>query len=526
MALFRLKSNAMKPITRVVIVGGGTAGWITAGTLAAKLSQDRSKGLTITLIESPTIPAVGVGEGTWPTMRTTLKNMGVAETDFIRQCHATFKQGARFARWVTGDESDAYYHPLVEPAGFKKVNLATHCLERDTIGSFSRRVSPQDALCDAGKPPKSICTPEYAGLVNYAYHLDAAAFSNFLKAHCQNALGVRLIEDDVIEVLRAENGDISAVRSQGHGCVEGDLFIDCTGFRALLLGEALGVPFRSCQSILPNNAALAVQVPYSSELTPIASHTISTAQANGWIWDIGLQHRRGVGYVYSDEHESDALAYDTLVKYLGQTKSDFSSSPVRKIAITPGHRALFWKHNCVAVGLSAGFLEPLEASALVLVEVSASMLAEQFPRSREAMHVLRERFNDTFLYRWARIIDFLKLHYVLTQRQDSEYWRRQAAMDAVPDSLLSLLTLWRYQAPWHDDFDRAVEVFPAASYQYVLYGMQFKTRPDVLGVPCTESARASRLFREVNEDTSRLLASLPSHRELIDKIHRFGLQKI
>lgn len=514
------------PVTSIVIVGGGTAGWITAGTLAAKLQNESSSGISVTLVESPNIPIIGVGEGTWPTLRSTLKKMGIREADFIRECNVSFKQGAKFAKWTTGADDDYYYHPLILPKGFSSINLAPHWLENNHGKSFSEAVCPQDYLCEQGLAPKQITTPEYAGVANYAYHLDAGAFSEFLKKHCINNLSVKHILDDVTQINSADNGDIASVSTKENGNLEGDLFIDCTGFKSLLLGEHFGVPFRSCKDVLFIDKALAVQAPYADEESPIASHTISTAQDAGWIWDIGLSTRRGVGHVYSSAHTSEEQAHEKLRDYLRPTVPDIDTLNVRKIEITPGHRERFWEKNCVAVGLSAGFLEPLEASALVLVEISAAMIADQLPATREAMDIVGKRFNSTFRYRWDRIIDFLKLHYILSQRTDNPFWIDNRDPNTIPDSLQELMTLWQYQYPWHDDFDRAVEVFPAASYQYVLYGMGFKTQSSHIGMSSQIKKTAQQYFQHNQQEAKQLISSLPSNRELLKKINQYGLQRI
>ena len=514
------------PVVSVVIVGGGTAGWLTAGTLAARLKESSAAPVNITLVESPNVPIIGVGEGTWPTMRNTLRKMGVRETDFVRACNVSFKQGAKFARWATGEERDFYYHPLILPAGFQETNLAPHWLDDDRGRSFSQAVCPQDYLCEQGLAPKKITTPEFAGVANYAYHLDAGTFSAFLRDHCVEKLGVNHVQDDVTAVNPAENGDIASVSTGHHGDLQGDLFVDCTGFRSLLLGKHFGVPFVSKKDVLFIDTALAVQVPYAQCDSPIASHTISTAQDAGWVWDIGLSSRRGVGHVYSSAHTSEERATEQLRDYLRDTGADLDALSFRKIPIEPGHRAKFWERNCVAIGLSAGFLEPLEASALLLVEISGAMLAEQFPANRRAMEVVARRFNDTFLYRWDRIIDFLKLHYVLSERTDTAFWTDNRDPASVPDSLREMIEFWRYQYPWHDDFDRAAEVFPAASYQYVMYGMGFRTEVSHLEMSAQKKEAAQQYFRQNERDIQQLTASLPSNRELLQKIDQFGLQRV
>ena len=510
-------------IQSVVIVGGGTAGWLTAGVIAARHQGRRQAGFSVTLVESPNIPIIGVGEGTWPTLRSTLQNMGVSETDFFRHCNAAFKQGAKFARWTTGADNDAYYHPLMLPQAFTQINLAPHWLAENHGRSFCESVCPQGQLCDDGLAPKMITTPEYQAVVNYAYHLDAGKFAAFLQRHCTEKLGVRHVLADVTAVKQTERGDIASVATQQAGDIAGDLFIDCTGFASLLLGKTLEVPFKSCSDVLFCDAALALQVPYESENAPMASHTISTAQSAGWIWDIGLPTRRGTGYVYSTRHSSDEAAHEALMRYLGPAHAHLTP---RKIAIRAGHREIFWKNNCVAVGIAAGFLEPLESSAIVLIELSAKLIAEQLPANREVMDIVAARFNEVTHYRWGRIIDFLKLHYVLTQRQDHAFWKDNLDPGTIPARLQNLLRLWKYQSPWFfDEFDRLEEVFPAASYQYVLYGMGFRTEVDPLDNLGTR-ATAAKLLSENISMTQRMRAQLPKNRDLTAKIVEHGLQTI
>ncbi|WP_020208685.1 tryptophan halogenase family protein [Gilvimarinus chinensis] len=515
-----------QPIQSIVIVGGGTAGWLSAGVIAARLNATQEKPVKVTLIESPNIPIVGVGEGTWPTMRNTLKKMGVRETDFIRECHVSFKQGAKFARWHTGKTEDAYYHPLILPQGFNHINLAPHWQVQPRGTSFSQAVCPQDALCERSLAPKMITTPEYQGLANYAYHLDAGAFSNFLTRHCTETLGVQHILDEVVGIKTANNGDISALLTESGAELAADLFIDCTGFKSKLLGEHYQIPFKSCSDILFADTALAVHLPYQQPDTEIASHTISTAQSAGWIWDIGLASRRGVGHVFASRYTDRDSAYRELAEYAAQTGHKLDNLSVREIPITPGHREKFWHKNCVAVGLSAGFLEPLEASALVLVEISADFIASQLPANRAVMDTVARRFNRTFHYRWERIIDFLKLHYMLTVRDDNDFWIDNRDPVSIPDSLHELIELWRYHPPWDNDFDHATEVFPAASYQYVLYGMGFHTQAHPAGLSAQQKQLAKQAFAKNIEMTQKLASVLPGNRELINKIYRHGLATV
>ena len=302
-------------IRHIVIVGGGSAGWLTAGLLASThrhASDDPADALRITLIESPDVPTIGVGEGTWPSMRDTLRRIGVRETDVVRECDAVFKQGSKFARWVHDEDGDAYHHPFSLPQDFLDADLVSGWMAREGRAAYAALASVQPHLCEAGRAPKQFSTPEFAGVANYAYHLDAAKLGAFLRRHCVDTLGVRHVADHMVEVVSREDGDIAAVRTREHGDIAGDLFIDCTGLRALLIGGHFGVGMVDCREVLFNDRALAVQVPYADAAAPIACHTISTAQRHGWTWDIGLSARRGVGYVHSSAHASDAEAEAVL----------------------------------------------------------------------------------------------------------------------------------------------------------------------------------------------------------------------
>ncbi|WP_229792404.1 tryptophan halogenase family protein [Cognatilysobacter bugurensis] len=513
-------------IRDIVIVGGGSAGWLTAAVVAAAHRADTPGGLRVTVVESPTVGAIGVGEGTWPTMRDTLRGIGVSEADFLRECDASFKQGSEFRGWVTGAADDRYFHPFMLPHGYTQADLVSGWLQRHPQHAFAPLVSVQPHLCMRSRAPKQPATPEYAAVANYAYHLDAGRFGEFLRRHCVERLGVTHVSDHVVSVTSAENGDIAAIELAQRGSLSGDLFVDCTGMQSLLLGRHCGVGFIDQQHVLFNDCALAVQVPHADARAEIASHTVSTAQRNGWVWDIGLPTRRGIGHVYSSAHTDDAAAEAELRAYVAASGGPDDMPAPRKLTFRPGYRERFWHRNCVAIGLSAGFIEPLEASAIALVELSAAMLSEQMPATREDMDRVAHRFNDSFRYRWERVIDFLKLHYVLSRRNDTAFWRDHRADGSIPDRLHELLALWRYRSPSRYDFVRVDEVFPSASYQYILYGMGF--RPDAAARPArpAELDVADARFREAADLTRRMLAGLPGHRDLITHITQHGLPKI
>jgi flavin-dependent dehydrogenase len=499
----------------IVIVGGGTAGWLTAALLAKQHSQS----VKITLIESSTIPTVGVGEGTWPSMRTTLQKIGISETEFIIKCNATFKQASKFVNWIA-NSNDEYYHPFTAPVGQGKLDIAAYWQASES--SFCDAVTFQSMLCREGIAPKSIANREYETIANYGYHLDAGKFAELLKTHSVQTLGVNHVIGNVTAVKQDKIGNISAVETDPAGEIEGQFFVDCSGFKSLLFGEALKVPFIPKNDVLLSDTALAMQVPYENPQQPIACQTISTAQEAGWIWDIGLQQRRGIGYVYSSEFASEEQAIATLKKYVGPQADDLK---IRKINFKTGHREIFWKNNCVAVGLASGFLEPLEASALMLVETSANFIADQLPLTSDEMLPISRRFNKVFQAKWRGIIDFLKLHYVLSRR-DEPFWQANKQPNSIPDSLSELLALWKYRSPNEYDFLQTYEAFSAESYAYVLYGAGYKTDYTLAAHLHNQKQRAQKLFNMKRQQSEQLAFRLPRHRELINQIAQQGFAKL
>lgn len=517
-----MKSEVTTVVRRLVVLGGGSAGWLTAATLAAELGGSGPDAMQVTLIESPDVPSIGVGEGTWPTMRATLHRIGLSEVDLVRECDAAFKQGSRFDGWLHGGGADdRYYHPFTLPHGPGDTEFAAAWLQGAREQPFAASVGPQAQLCDAHLAPKQTTTPDFGGVMNYGYHFDAVKLGRLLQRHATTRLGVRHVVDHFTAVRSRENGDIAALATRSHGDIEGDLFIDCSGLASLLIGQHYGVALRSERGVLFNDSALAVQVPHPQAHAPLASATIATAHAEGWTWDIGLPTRRGLGFVYSSGHTDDAAAERALMAHLDRNGIEPGDMAPRRLRFSPGYREQFWHRNCVAVGLAAGFIEPLEASALALVELSAAFIRDEMPASRSDMDLVAKRFNEAFAYRWSRVIDFLKLHYVLSRRDDADYWRDHRNAASQPESLRELLQLWARRAPSRNDFYRVEEVFPAASYQYVLYGMQFE--PALRPLRADRLAAAQSCMKDVTTLTRRLLGGLPRHRDLIQHIHAHGM---
>lgn len=516
-------------INKVVIVGGGTAGWLTANHLAKQLSAKNSteSGVEIILVESPNIATIGVGEGTVPMMRKSLQQLGISETEFIQQCDVTFKQGIKFVDWLNNPrvESPQHYHHIFDYPVINELDNLTAYWLKGLAGddcSFVDAMAFQGKICDAGLAPKDITMPEFQGRSNYAYHLDAAKFAKLLTKNALNNLGVKHVLAEVNDVQCHSNGDIASLHTDTAGTICADLFVDCTGFQSLLLGKALGVKFIDKSDILFADHALAAQVPYENDQQSIPSFTISTAKENGWIWDIGLTQRRGTGYVYSSKHTNHDDAEKVLRQYLGHQGE---SASVRKIAMNIGYRETFWHKNCVAIGLSQGFVEPLEATGLLVFDATAKMLASQFPASREHMDIVAKQFNKRITASWEKVIEFIKLHYFLSKRDDSQFWIDNRDPSTCPEELLDRLALWKHQLPSSYDFNSGFDIFNLENYLYVLYGMQFDTNVDAFNYRFNQHKQAQKLFEKVDEHTQMLLKHLPQNRDLLNKIHRFGLQK-
>jgi flavin-dependent dehydrogenase len=508
-------------VRRIIVVGGGTAGWITVSLVAAE-HRESAHPPEVVLVESPDIPIIGVGEGTWPSMRTTLQKIGLAESALLSHCEASFKQGTRFTAWARLGDDSRYVHPFSLPAEYATLNLAEHWLATGGTTPFADFVTPQAAVIEAGLAPKQPATPEYAFNVNYGYHFDAGKFAKLLHEHAVARLGVRYVAGNLQQVALREDGDIDAIVLDTGERLGGDLFVDCTGQRALLIGRYPEAGLTSVKDVLFNDAAIAVQVPYTDPNQPLPSVTCATAVSSGWIWDIGLKTRRGVGHVYSSAHASEEQATATLRDYIGRVSpgTDLARLAFRRIPFEPGYRRRFWVGNCVAVGLSGGFIEPLEASALALIEQAATLISRQLPVNRETMTVVAKRFNEKMAYHWERVIEFLKLHYVLSQRDDNEYWRACRDPASCPASLRDKLLLWQQQAPWHDDAPRVDELFPSASYQYVLYGMGFRPAFQVARGAALrrDRERVARALQTNAEKARQMRKLLPANRQLLESL--------
>jgi flavin-dependent dehydrogenase len=501
----------------ILIVGGGTAGWLTAAYLARFFDVARNPRIRVTVLESPEIGIIGVGEGTFPTIRNTLRFIGIDEARFVRATTATFKQGIRFDNWVrspVAGRDDHFLHPFEAPFHSEGHSLVAYWLLQDerTRPSFAEAMSIQNRVAEAGRAPKGAGEGDFAGPLNYAYHFDATRVAEVLSEQAR-ALGVVHLQGLLTGAsLDPETGAIAHVVTREHGNLEADLYVDCSGFRAELIGGALNVPFRPVDDVLLTDRALACKLPYDVPDAPLPSYTVAAAHAAGWTWDIGLAGARGVGCVYSSAHMGDDEAARELERY---TKGRSLEVTARCIPFRAGYRTRPWEKNCVAVGLAGGFLEPLESTGVLMIEAAAAMIAELFPHNGPADGPAR-RFNELMAARYESIVAFLKLHYCLSRREEA-FWRDNAEASSIPDRLQDLLEQWRYRPPSRFDFVLDHESFAFFNYQYILYGMEFRTDLTPVRDEFPHADEAERIFERIRQFGDRAARDLPSHRAMVEQ---------
>jgi len=508
----------------LVIVGGGTAGWLTAAWLSSRLAtDDPDTAIGVTLVEASDIPPIGVGEATVPSIRGTMAAMGVDEFEFMRECDATFKHGIRFDQWcrTPADQPGEYfYHPFQRPVKAGYDSLAGYWLKG--VDPYNRlffdAVSVQPRVANAGFAPKRLNDPPYDGPLPYAYHLDAGKLAEFLKKLARKR-GVRHVLGKVQQIISSDDGAIQRLVLHNGEEISGDIFVDCTGFQSLLIGKHYGEGWNDLSRVLFCDKAIACQVPNLSPDQPIRPFTLATAQTAGWIWDIGLKNRRGTGHVYSSSHMSADEAEALLRGYIGEQARGGSSLEFRTLDLRVGYRHRQWRNNCIAVGLSAGFLEPLESTGIHLVELALYMLEKMLPRYF-AGGAPQARFNELMRNQYDISIDFVKLHYYLSSRTDSAFWRDNTAAESATAELREKMTAWAVGFPDIYDIRVVHSVFDHMGYQYIYFGMgRGSNSRSAMVMGHSNRQLAEKIFHTTYAAFDKAKSVLPNHREIIDRIH-------
>jgi flavin-dependent dehydrogenase len=460
----------MYPYRSIVVVGGGTAGWLAATYLQRTLGANPEFPLAITLVESAEIGVIGVGEATVPTLRHTMKLLNIPESALFKHADATLKNGIRFVGWRTGGDAgtDAFDHPFDAPVGLDGYPTMTHWLNLKQRGvevpDYAACGVVQTALYDKALSPKTMSSPNYEAPVPYGYHLDAVKLGALLK-DVAISRGVQHVVGEVVSVRRTEAG-IESVRLADGRVLAGDLFVDCSGFSGLLIGKALEVPWVSYADTLLCDRAVACPVPHARADGPLLSYTTATAQPAGWTWDIDLQSRRGTGYVYASAFATEAEAEATLRRHNGAG----GDVEARHLKMRVGRRARSWEQNCLSLGLASGFIEPLESTGIYLVEHAIQMFIDYLPTSDRSEQP-RKKYNSLMADLYDEIRDFVVMHYVLTQRTDTPFWRACVNEVKIPDTLADNLALWREKVPSNTDINRRLSLFSSANWFFILAGM-------------------------------------------------------
>lgn len=494
-------------IRKVVIVGGGTAGWMAAAMCARTL--DRAA-ISIQLIESEEIGIVGVGEATIPPIMTFNAMLGIGENQFMEATEATFKVGIEFVNW--GEIGERYIHPFGH-FGQELHGVPFHQLflrERGSGGQtsfFDYSIGVQAA--EAGKFVRA--APGAKSLIRdlvYAFHFDAALYGRYLRRYAE-ANGVRRIEGRIVDVrLDGEIGNVAAVRLADGSDVEGDLFLDCSGFRGLLIEQALGTGYEDWSHWLPCDSAVAAP---SENAGPLLPYTRSTAHRAGWQWRIPLRHRTGNGHVYASRHISDDEATSTLL-------ATMEGKPLvepRTLRFTPGRRKLAWNKNVIALGLAGGFVEPLESTSIHLVQAGLLRLNALFPDKRFDP-VERAEYNRMMQQQFEDVRDFIILHYHATRRDDSSFWNHVRTME-IPETLQSRLALWDGNGRC---FREGYELFTLPSWTAVLLGQGRTPRGYDPMANALDERKVAGWMDQVRQGITQTVDQLPTHAAFIEAMRQ------
>lgn len=493
----------------ITIVGGGASGWMTAIYLN-RLFNLQSPQVQIRLIESPDIGIIGVGEATVHSIRFFFAAMGLDEQELLRETNATFKTGIMFRNWMqpVAGKTHQYFHPFEQQQLGQQLDISSSWLvqQRYQFERYDQGVSLSAALAEAGHGPKSATSKPYQGVVAYGYHLDAAMLARFLKRKALEA-GVLHIEDTITDVTVAD-GNISAVHG-AKGSYSSDTFIDSTGFRSLLINKLKTDNWQSFSDALPCNKAVAIQraLPEGHSPNP---YTVATALSHGWVWQIDLTSRQGTGYVYDGNRLTKEQAEQELRDYLGWD-SDFIKCV--HLDMNVGCRKEFWVGNCIAVGLAGGFIEPLESTGLHLINLGARLLGTHLMQPKP-VQAIKDAYNKSMNGFYQDLKQFIVLHYCLSNRTDTEFWREMPGKAQLCAGLPEKLEIWKHKVcEYHDLAGGFATTFVDENYRYILYGMQHYPQ---LQYQSTELDK--QVFERLKQLSDRAVEVTLPHLEYLQKL--------
>lgn len=508
-------------VDHITILGGGSAGWLAAAMLAALLNR-RNDGpdIRLTLIESPRIPRIGVGEATTLNIRNTLVELNIDEKHFLKHTNGSFKCGVKFADWDrdASGRLTSFFHPFFAPGAIEGRSPAYHYLrmakEAAAPQSIHRLLTPGTPLLEDCKAPRRLEDKDYNGFIRYAYHLDAALFADYLKDFAI-AMGVEFIPDDVVDVKLDERGFVAALSLRERGAMPVEFVLDCSGFQGLVIRKALKEPFLSFSDHLLCDRAIPLQLDYpAAERGRLESFTTSTAISDGWVWKVPLYSRRGMGYVFSSKFTSDDRAIAQFMDYLGL---DQAPDDIRIIPMQIGRVRRNWVNNCVAIGLSGGFVEPLEATALHFMQSAVRRFVDHFP-DRRVSPELADAYNRITEGLYNEVRDIIALHYHCSTRDDTPFWKAVRHEVPVPDSLARRLALWKRKLPGPHDHAAPFTVFNEWSYIYILTGKGFFNDVEFPLESTVSEADFRQFVRVIERQQAELARLAPDHYALLTEM--------
>lgn len=507
-------------IESITIVGGGSSGWMTALYLN-KLYNHSKKTVEITLIESPDIPTVGVGEATVHSIRNYFAAMGLDEKELLRETNATLKTGIMFRNWMKPNADGStheYFHSFEQQNIARTLDISSAWVvdKRSENERYDEAVSLSSHLIKEGLSPKNVNSRPYEGVVPYGYHLDAIKMANYMAKKGVEA-GIIHIKSMVknIEVM----GDNITQIQTDKGSFTADLFIDCTGFKGFLINKVKNKHdnWQSFEDALPCNKAVAIQLEYSEEQQP-KPYTEATALSNGWVWQIDLVNRRGTGYVYDGNRLTKEEAEQELLAYHGICLESAKTKVLRTVHLDMhiGCVKEFWVGNCVAIGLSGGFIEPLESTGLHLINASARLLGTHLTGKNTPQSV-RNSYNKIMNGTYDDLKQFIVLHYCLTDRNDTEFWQDVAKTAQYCDGLEEKIATWQHKiCEYMDIAGGYITMFSDENYRAVLYGMNHFPN---LNIPSTSTENA-KLYQEFDKRVNQVTNLVMSHQDYLTNLHK------
>nr|6P00_A Chain A, Flavin-dependent tryptophan halogenase RebH [Lentzea aerocolonigenes]6P00_B Chain B, Flavin-dependent tryptophan halogenase RebH [Lentzea aerocolonigenes] len=530
-------SHMSGKIDKILIVGGGTAGWMAASYLGKALQGTAD----ITLLQAPDIPTLGVGEATMPNLQTAFFDfLGIPEDEWMRECNASYKVAIKFINWRTAGEGtseareldggpDHFYHPFGLLKYHEQIPLSHYWFDRlyrgKTVEPFDYACYKEPVILDANRSPRRL---DGSKVTSYAWHFDAHLVADFLRRFATEKLGVRHVEDRVEHVQRDANGNIESVRTATGRVFDADLFVDCSGFRGLLINKAMEEPFLDMSDHLLNDSAVATQVPHDDDANGVEPFTSAIAMKSGWTWKIPMLGRFGTGYVYSSRFATEDEA---VREFCEMWHLDPETQPLNRIRFRVGRNRRAWVGNCVSIGTSSCFVEPLESTGIYFVYAALYQLVKHFP-DKSFNPVLTARFNREIETMFDDTRDFIQAHFYFSPRTDTPFWRANKEL-RLADGMQEKIDMYRagmaINAPAPDDaqlywgnFEEEFRnLWNNSSYYCVLAGLGLV--PDAPSPRLAHMPRATEsvdeVFGAVKDQQRNLLETLPSLHEFLRQQH-------